>query len=32
MVFNMAMDKGGFVIGDDVELLIEVEAATPKKK
>lgn len=32
MVFNIAMDKGGVVIGDEVELLIEVEAVQKKKK
>jgi len=30
MVFNMAMDKGGLMLGDDVELLIDIEAVNKK--
>ncbi len=30
MVFNMAMDKGGVVLGDDVDLLIEAEGVAKK--
>jgi len=30
MVYNMAMDQGGFLLGDEVDLLIEVEAVEKK--
>lgn len=30
MVFNMAMDKGGVMLGDEVEIQIEIEGVQPK--
>jgi polyisoprenoid-binding protein YceI len=30
MVFNIAIDKGGYVLGDEVEILIELEAIQKK--
>lgn len=32
MVFNMAADKGGFVLGDEVDVVIEIEGVSKQAK